>query len=66
MRLVKAANASPHAKFYSLSTDYNAANNECISIKPLKPSHKSRDFAKLCKVKAQTMNVLCIIMRVLK
>ena len=24
MRLVKAAKASPHAKFYSLSTDYNS------------------------------------------
>ena len=23
MRLVKAAKASPHAKFYNLSTDYN-------------------------------------------
>ena len=25
MRLVKAAKASPHAKFYNLSTDYNEA-----------------------------------------
>ena len=27
MRLVNAAKASPHAKFYNLSTDYNDASN---------------------------------------